>query len=389
MSAAPTRPLAPALKEAIRDDLVGRGDAPSRTSVAAAVRRGGYLLGDAQVLALADELRSAMVGLGPLEQVLADPSVTDVRVNGPGPVWVDRGTGLERSDARIEDEQDARSLAQRLATQAGRRLDDAVPWVDAALPGGLRLHAVLPPVAVAGTHVSLRVLPFRNRRIDDLQALGAMSPRTADLLRRIISSRQSFLVTGGTGTGKTTVLAAMLAEVPARERIVVVEDSAELAVRHPHVVQLQGRSPNVEGRGGVEMATLVRQALRMRPDRLVVGEVRGAEIKDMLAALNTGHDGGCATLHANSTRSVPARVEALAATAGIAPAAAASQFIAAISLVVHLVRRDGLRIVGQVGVVRSRDDGVVVESAVSSSADGVDSQGPAADELEQLLDCSP
>lgn len=137
------------------------------------------------------------------------------------------------------------------------------------------------------------------------------------------------------------------------------------------------------------MATLVRQALRMRPDRLVVGEVRGAEIKDMLAALNTGHDGGCATLHANSTRSVPARVEALAATAGIAPAAAASQFIAAISLVVHLVRRDGLRIVGQVGVVRSRDDGVVVESAVSSSADGVDSQGPAADELEQLLDCSP
>ena len=246
---------------------------------------------------------------------------------------------------------DLRPLAVRLAGVAGRRLDDAQPWVDGVLPGGVRLHAVLPPLADGGPHLSLRFARHRPGGVDALARLGAVTPDMATLLREVVAARASLVVTGGTGAGKTTVLAALVAECPADERVVVVEDVRELDPEHPHVVRLQGRGPNVEGVGGVTLVDLVRQALRMRPDRLVVGEVRGAEVRELLAALNTGHEGGMSTVHANGPEEVPARFEALGALAGMPREAVHAQLREALRVVVHVVRRGGSRTVDRVGVV--------------------------------------
>jgi pilus assembly protein CpaF len=246
-----------------------------------------------------------------------------------------------------------RRLAQRLVTAAGRRLDDAVPYADARLADGTRLHAVLPPIAPAGTCLSLRIPPRTAFSLADLVAAGSLPEPGAELLTRLVRARVPFLVTGGTGTGKTTVLSTLLSLVPRTERIVLVEDSAELRPDHPHVVRLEARAANAEGVGGVPLEVLVRQALRMRPDRLVVGEVRGGEVTDLLAAMNTGHDGGCGTVHCNTPRHLPARIEALAALAGLRREAAHSQLLAAVAAVVHLARDgSGLRRVVEVGVLR-------------------------------------
>ncbi len=282
-------------------------------------------------------LEAELLGLGPLEGAVADPSVTDVLVNGTGEVWVDRGSGLERATGDLAPDE-VRLLAVRLAGRAGRRLDEAQPWVDGLLPSGIRLHAVLPPLVEGGAHVSLRVPRRTGVRLDALAAGGMVSASHLEDLRALVRERVAFVVTGGTGTGKTTLLGALLAEAPARERLVVVEDVRELEVAHPHVVRLQARPPNVEGAGRVDLSDLVRQALRMRPDRLVVGEVRGGEVRELLAALNTGHEGGCGTLHANRPEDVPARLEALGALAGMSPAAVRAQSASALSTVVHLVR---------------------------------------------------
>src|SRR5690606_25793729 len=219
---------------------------------------------------------------------------------------------------------------QRLAGSAGRRLDDASPYVDARLPDGARLHAVLAPVSTRGTCLSLRVPPRRAFSLEELTRVGSLTADGAALLRRMVGAKLAFLVSGGTGSGKTTLLSALLSLVPPAERLVLVEDSRELAPDHPHVVQLEARPPNSEGAGEITVRTLVRQALRMRPDRLVVGEVRGAEVVDLLAALNTGHEGGCGTIHANSAAEVPARVEALGIAAGFSRAAVHSQLAAAV-----------------------------------------------------------
>ena len=327
-----------------------------------------------------------LVGLGPLARVAADPAVTDVLVNGDGSVWVDRGHGVEAAGVRVPTP-DLRSLAVRLAGVAGRRLDDAQPWVDGVLPGGARLHAVLPPLADGGPHLSLRFARHRPEGLGALEALGAMGTRTAALLRALVADRLSLVVTGGTGVGKTTVLAALLAECPAHERLVVVEDVRELDPVHPHVVRLQGRSPNVEGSGGVSLVDLVRQALRMRPDRLVVGEVRGAEVRELLAALNTGHEGGMSTLHANGPEEVPARVEALASLAGMPRPAVHAQLRQALRAVVHVARDDtGRRRVDRVGVVVPdlADAGTVrVERAVTAHPDRVE-PGPGWGRLVEL-----
>ncbi|MFD8808903.1 TadA family conjugal transfer-associated ATPase, partial [Streptomyces sp. NPDC059597] len=318
------------------------------------------VLGDAEVLGAAEHLRSELVGSGPLEPLLADPAVTDVLVTAPDRVWVDRGGGLELTRVTFPDPAAVRRLAQRLAAVAGRRLDDARPWADARLPDGTRLHAVLPPVAVGCTCLSLRVVRPRAFTLAELAHAGTLPPSGDRLLRALLNARLSFLISGGTGTGKTTLLSALLGLVGPRERIVLAEDSAELRPDHPHVVRLETRPANQEGAGLVTLEDLVRQALRMRPDRLVVGEVRGPEVVHLLAALNTGHEGGCGTVHANAAGDVPARLEALGTAAGLDRAALHSQLAAALSVVLHLVRdRTGRRRIAEVHVLERDASGLV------------------------------
>ena len=288
----PGQDRAAALVDAVRLRLAEAGAAPTAGSVAAALRASRPPLGGDDVLDAVRTLRAEMVGAGPLDQLLAAPDVTDVLVNGPDEVWVDRGGGLQRAvGVRFPDAEAVRHLAHRLATAAGRRLDDARPWVDARLPDGTRLHAVLPPIAAGCTHISLRACRTRPFTLAELVRAGSLPPAGAELLAAVLQARLSLLISGGTGTGKTTLLSALLGLVGPGERIVIAEDSAELRPAHPHVVRLQSRPPNQEGLGELTLRDLVRQALRMRPDRLVIGEVRGAEVSDLLAALNTGHEG--------------------------------------------------------------------------------------------------
>jgi pilus assembly protein CpaF len=338
---------------------------PLRPNVVAdAIRaESGGVLGDLELLSNLRILQTELTGAGVLEPLLCEANTTDVLVTAPDAVWVDAGKGLRRSDIRFTDESAVRRLAQRLALAAGRRLDDAQPWVDGQLTGmgaggfAVRLHAVLPPVAAAGTCLSLRVLRPVTQDLAALIAAGAIAPAAAELINDVIAARLAFLVSGGTGAGKTTLLAAMLNAVAADERIVCVEDAAELAPPHPHLVRLVARCANVEGVGEVTVRQLVRQALRMRPDRIVVGEVRGAEVVDLLAALNTGHDGGAGTVHANNPAEVPARLEALGALGGLDCAALHSQLSAAVQVLLHVAReRSGRRRLDEIAVLRRNDE---------------------------------
>jgi pilus assembly protein CpaF len=318
-----------------------------------------------------------VLGLGPLEPWVTDPRVTDVLVNGDGSVWLDRGDGALAPAGLALDPTEARSLAVRLAALAGRRLDESQAWVDGLLPGGIRLHAILPPLVDGGAHVSLRVPRAGGSGLPALRSRGMFGPRLEELLRALVRHRRSFVVTGGTGSGKTTLLAAMLSEVAAGERIVVVEDVRELAIAHPHVVRLQGRGANVEGRGAVGLVDLVRQALRMRPDRLVVGEVRGAEVREMLAALNTGHEGGCGTLHANAPADVPRRFDALGALAGLPRDAIQTQLASAVEVVVHVGREDGARRIVSLSVLRWTGSEAVCDVALDVLSNRVGPGWPA------------
>jgi pilus assembly protein CpaF len=336
---------------------------------------------EAVFAALRRDVEAELHGAGPLEPLLAMPGVTDVLVNAPADVWLDRGGGLERAGVRFAGESEVRRLAQRLATAAGSRLDDACPYADAVLPDGTRLHAVLPPL-VAHTTISLRVLARGRHDLDSLVAGGAMPAEIGELLRAIVATRLAFVITGGTGTGKTTLLGALLGAAAAGERLLLIEDAPELVVAHPHVVRLVARGANVEGAGAVSLRELVRQALRMRPDRLVVGEFRGVELVDLLAAMNTGHEGGAATLHANSAADVPARFTALGALAGLPAGAVTSLVASAVDVVVQL-RRDGAgrRIIAEIGVVGRTGDALVVTPAWSARGGA----GPAAAALRELL----
>ncbi|MEV5838323.1 TadA family conjugal transfer-associated ATPase [Nocardia sp. NPDC052112] len=362
------------LMDRVRERLSGASGDPDPAQVAAAIRaEAGGVLGDTDLLRALRLLQTEMTGAGPLEPLLQDPRVADVLVTAPDAVWIDRGRGLERTAVVFPDEAAVRRLAQRLALSAGRRLDDAQPWVDGRLSGreaalgdsfGVRLHAVLAPVAHGGTCLSLRVLRPATQGLDALAAAGAVPAEAKLLLEQIIRARLAFLVVGGTGAGKTTLLSGLLAEVTADERIICVEDAAELAPPHPHVVRLVARTANVEGVGAVTVRDLVRQALRMRPDRIVVGEVRGPEVVDLLTALNTGHDGGAGTVHANSPREVPARLEALAALGGMDRAALHSQLAAAVQVVLHVHRRaDGTRALREIGIVDRDPQGHVTITA--------------------------
>ncbi|MBC7292328.1 MAG: Flp pilus assembly complex ATPase component TadA, partial [Actinotalea sp.] len=263
-----------------------------------------------------------------------------------------------------------RALGVRLAAAGGQRLDDAAPVVDARLPDGTRLHAVLPPIADPDTLLSLRVHRPRGLSFDELVRLGSVAPVLEPVLRALVAGRANVLVSGATGTGKTTLLSALLSLVPADERIVCIEEAAELRPEHPHVVRLVARRPNVEGAGEVDLASLVRHALRMRPDRVVLGECRGADVREVLSALNTGHDGGCATLHANAVGDVPARLEALGALAGMTPRAVAAQAASALDAVVHLRRAQGLRYVAEVAAVSGGPGGLLVDRVLACGPAG-------------------
>jgi pilus assembly protein CpaF len=322
------------LTERLRGRFAADGSAVTQTRVLAALRDNDSTapLGDTALLRLTDQIHSDLVGAGPLAPLLADQTVTDVLVNGVQ-VWVDQGKGLRPAPFTMPSAEQTRRLAQRLAAAAGRRLDDASPFADARLPDGSRLHAVLPPIATSGPYLSLRTFRQRPRSLAEL-----VEPPLAQLLAAIVAARLTYLISGGTGSGKTTLLGALLALVPGGERIVLVEDSAELRPAHPHAIGLQVRHANVEGAGGVSLAELVRQALRMRPDRLVIGECRGAEVVDLLAALNTGHEGSAGTVHANSSHDVPARLEALGLLGGLPRAALHAQASAALQVLLHVRR---------------------------------------------------
>lgn len=310
---------------------------------------------------------------GELLDLLTDEAVTDVLVNPDGSVVIERAGELAPLTMRIED---TRALAVRLAASAGRRLDDAAPIVDGTIIGNVRLHAILSPLVSGGAAISLRTARHHAFSLNELAARGALHPRIEQGVRALLSRGANVVISGATGTGKTTLLSALLASLPAGERLLIIEESHELRPPHPHVVALQSRTANTEGRGAVTLSELVRAALRMRPDRLVLGEARGAEIRDVLAALNTGHAGCWFTLHANSAADVPARLLALGALAGLSEAALAAQAAAALDAIVHL-RRDGpRRYVAELSALQRRGSDLTVVPALHVSAAGELTEGP-------------
>jgi len=322
----------------------------------------GQVLGRDDLQIATERISAELWGFGPLQPILDLAGITDVLVNGPGEVWIDQGEGLQRVPCppSLTQESGVRALAARLAAAGGRRLDDAAPCADARLAEGVRLHAVIPPISPTGTLISLRRLRQQALSLDALVTSGFLPPGWAEVLRAMVRTRAAFLVSGGTGAGKTTLLASLLSLVPPTERIVLVEDVGELRPTHPHLVRLEARHANVEGAGAVDLEVLVRQALRMRPDRVVVGECRGGEVRELLASLNTGHAGGCGTVHANTPADVPARLEALGALAGLSADAVRAQAAAALDAVVHVERRDNRRRLTQIAVARRDDRGDLV-----------------------------
>jgi len=295
---------------------------------------------------------------------MSEPGVTDVFANGADDLWVDRGGGLERRPPIGLDETGLRALAVRLIALGGRHIDEATPCVDVRLHDGIRIHVVLPPISTGGTLLSIRLPSTRRLGLAELDEAGffCLIPRAS--IGELVAARKNVLISGASGSGKTTLLGAMLGAAPPSERIVAIEDVAELRVAHPHFVSLEARQANLEGAGQLGLERLVREALRMRPDRLVLGECRGAEIRELLAALNTGHDGGAGTVHANSLADVSARIEALGALAGLPPTAIARQTVSAIGAVLHVERVDGVRRLAQLGrfVLDERDRLRVVDA---------------------------
>jgi pilus assembly protein CpaF len=378
-------------------EQIRRGRRPEPASLAAVAEVHVATEGLGGAAALRGSLHDRLLGAGPLEPLLSRPGVTDVAVNGDGSVWVDVGGGLVRTDVDVGGPGAVRRLAVRLAGVAGRRLDETSPFVDGVLPSGVRLHAILPPLVADGPHLTLRVPARETMSLVDLEARAMFPAGWGGLLRALVRRRVAFVVSGGTGVGKTTLLGAMLGTAPPGERIVVVEDVRELRIDRPQVVRLEARPPNVEGAGEVTLTTLVRQALRMRPDRIVLGEARGAEVRELLAALNTGHEGGCGTVHANSAADVVTRFQALGALAGMSPAAVHAQLVSAVAVVVHLARSsvDGetRRRVETVGVlVRDQAGRPSVVAALSSGRPdrgpggaGGDTRGPGWPRLLEVL----
>ncbi|MDQ0730889.1 TadA family conjugal transfer-associated ATPase [Arthrobacter sp. B1I2] len=373
------------LLESVRESMMAEAGAVTPSRVAAAVQASGRLLGTAGALAAVERISAEINGLGPLQELTRDPAVTDVFVNAPDSVWVDRGRGIERVPVLFDSEAQLRALACRLVAAGGRRLDDGSPCVDVRLAGGYRVHAVLPPVSTSGTLLSVRIRRERVFSMEELRSGGMFGPAVQAVLERILDRRLSFLVSGATGSGKTTLLSTLLGLCSAEERLVLIEDASELNPVHPHVVALESRHGNLEGGGAVDLGELVRQALRMRPDRLVVGECRGAEVRELLTAMNTGHSGGGGTIHANTAAAVPARLNALGALAGLGPEAVRLQAASALDVIIHVGRTRRGREVLCVGLIGGGPEGLTVVPAVEES--GV--PGPAWPALAARLGMDP
>jgi len=295
---------------------------------------------------LEDDLLEETLGVGPLAPLMTDPAVTDILVNGPQQVFIERFGRLEKTDVQFRDTEHLVRIIQRIAARVGRRIDESSPMVDARLPDGSRVNATLPPVTIDGPTLSIRRFGHQRLRRSDLVQLGMFSQAMLDFLQMVVAGRRNLLISGGTGAGKSTFLGSLAEAIPHRERIVTIEDAAELVLDQQHVVRMETRPPNVEGKGRIVARDLVINALRMRPDRIIVGEVRGGEALDMLQAMNTGHDGGMTTIHANSPRDALSRLETMVLMAGLdLPARAIrEQMVAALDLVVHVRRyEDGVR----------------------------------------------
>ncbi|WP_354235126.1 TadA family conjugal transfer-associated ATPase [Arthrobacter sp. UYEF3] len=378
----------PRLLEAVRESVMADAGPVTASRVAAAVQASGRVLGTAGALAAVESISAELNGLGPLQPLTRDPLVTDIFVNGPDSVWLDRGRGLERAAVAFAGEGQIRALAARLVAAGGRRLDDSSPCVDVRLDGGYRVHAVLPPISTAGTLLSVRIRRAAVFSLAELGRGGMFGPLVQDVLERMVASRLSFLVSGATGSGKTTLLATLLGLCQPGERLVLIEDASELNPLHPHVVSLESRHSNLEGGGSVDLGELVRQALRMRPDRLVVGECRGAEVRELLAAMNTGHTGAGGTIHANTAAAVPARLTALGALAGMGPDAVRLQAASALDVVVHLERTRFGRQVASIGLVGENGSGLAVTAALETFGGEVRT-GPAWPELAPKLGLDP
>ena len=314
-----------------------------RSAVARAVREEGVLLPPDELARLVREVTDALAGLGPAQPLLRDPAVTDVLVNGPDEVWVERDGRLERTSVRFADAAAVHAAALRVLAPLGLRLDRGRPWVDARLPDGSRLHALLPPLAPGGPVISVRRFAAVNHTWEALLRSGAVPADAATLLREAVAARRAIVCCGRTGTGKTTLLNLLLAEVGDDERVLIIEDAPELRPRCAHAVRLEARPPNAEGAGEVTIRDLVRQALRMRPDRIVVGEVRGVEVVDMLQALATGHEGCMTTVHARAADEALVRLEGMALLAGLPLAAARAQLSVGLDLLAVLSRGPGGR----------------------------------------------
>ena len=348
------------LREQIQRRLALDNQMVTLGTVASALRTEGVVLGHEALLDLAESIKSDLTGLGILEPLLSDKAITDILVDGAAQVCVDRGHGIEPTDYKFENDAQVRALAQRLALSVGRRLDQSSPFVDARLESGIRLHACLFPISKPGTSISLRIPRAKTFQLNELVELGSISEEIKEILKSIIEKKFSFVISGGTGSGKTTLLNTMLSECEENERILIVEDSNELKPTNKYKISLEGRPANLEGKGAITMRDLIRQALRMRPDRLIVGEVRGGEVIDWLAALNTGHDGGGGTLHANSPQDVPVRFESLALAAGLNREGLHAQLNSGIQYVIHISRTsEAKRIISSIGRCELDEKGFV------------------------------
>jgi pilus assembly protein CpaF len=331
------------------------------------------------------QIEDEVMGLGPIEPLLADPTISDILVNGSGNVYLERRGKLERSSVRFHDDAHLMNIIDRIVSAVGRRVDESAPMVDARLKDGSRVNVIIPPLAIDGPVLSIRRFAVETMTPDDLISFGTLTPEITEVLQAMVRARLNLVISGGTGSGKTTLLNVLSGFIPENERIITIEDSAELQLRQPHVVRLETRPANIEGRGQVAQRDLVRNSLRMRPDRIVVGEVRGAEALDMLQAMNTGHDGSLTTIHANSARDALSRIETMVAMSGVQfpIRALRAQIAAAINGVVHTERQeDGVRRVTSLQEINGMEGETVTMTEIFSfQRRGISPEGKVQGEL--------